>query len=87
MNTIITQIKMSNIKRFSSRKELSEFLATKNIDTSTWSEEKWLSLNKGQAEIHMMALAEEIYDAINESTPIQLQENEWHIPMIEVIED
>ena len=47
----------------------------------------WLKLNKGQAEIHMMALAESIYDAVNESTPIQLSPNEWHIPMIEVVED
>ena len=47
----------------------------------------WRNINKGQAEIHMMALAEEIYDAMNESKPKQLQENEWHLPMIEVIED
>lgn len=40
----------------------------------------WRSINKGQAEIHMMALAESIYDAVNESTPKQLQAGEWHIP-------
>ena len=40
----------------------------------------WLQRNKGQSEIHMMALAEEIYDAVNESTPKQLSPNEWHIP-------
>ena len=39
-----------------------------------------LQHNKGQAEIHMMTLAEEIYDAVNESTPKQLQAGEWHIP-------
>ena len=39
-----------------------------------------LKVNKGQAEIHMMALAEEIYDAVNESTPKQLKAGEWHIP-------
>jgi len=71
---------MSNIKRFSSRKEVTEFLATKGIDTSNWSEEKWLSINKGQAEIHMMALAEAIYDTIKESTPKQLKAGEYHIP-------
>ena len=48
---------------------------------------EWLQINKGQAEIHMMALAECIYDAVNESTPKQLQAGEYHIPMIEVIED
>lgn len=40
----------------------------------------WLSINKGQAEIHMMALAEAIWDAKNESTPKQLKPGEWHIP-------
>ena len=29
---------MNNIKRFSSRKEVTEFLTTKGIDTSNWSE-------------------------------------------------
>ena len=47
----------------------------------------WLQRNEGQAEIHIMDLAEKIYDAINESTPKQLQAGEWHIPMIEIIED
>ena len=46
-----------------------------------------LKVNKGQAEIHIMDLAEKIYDAMNESTPKQLQAGDWHIPMIEVIED
>ena len=46
-----------------------------------------LQNNDGQAEIHMMALAESIYDAMNESTPRQLQSGQWHLPMIEVIED
>ena len=46
-----------------------------------------LRVNKGQAEIHMMALAEAIYDAMNESTPKQLKAGEYHTPMIEVIED
>ena len=71
---------MNNIKRFSSRKEVTEFLKEKEIDTSNWSEEKWLSLNKGHAEIHIMDLAEKIYDAVNESTPKQLKAGEWHIP-------
>lgn len=39
-----------------------------------------LQHNKGQAEIHMMDLAEKIYDAMNKSTPKQLQAGEWHIP-------
>lgn len=39
-----------------------------------------LSHNTGQAEIHMMALAEAIWDAQNESKPKQLKAGEWHIP-------
>ena len=48
---------------------------------------EWFLANKGQAEIHMMALAECVWDAYNESTPKQLKAGMWHIPMIEVIED
>lgn len=40
----------------------------------------WLEKNEGQAEIHMMALAEAMWDAYNESTPKELKEGEWHIP-------
>lgn len=40
----------------------------------------WLKLNKGQAEIHMMALAEAVWDAMNESTPKELNAGQWHIP-------
>jgi thymidylate synthase ThyX len=40
----------------------------------------WLKLNNGQADIHMMKLAECIYDAMNESKPVLLKEGEWHIP-------
>jgi hypothetical protein len=46
-----------------------------------------LQNNKGQAEIHIMDLSEKIYDAIQESTPKRLKEHEWHIPLIEIIED
>jgi thymidylate synthase ThyX len=41
---------------------------------------EWLQINKGQSEIHMMALAECMYDAYNESIPKQLKAGEWHIP-------
>ena len=40
----------------------------------------WLKLNKGQAEIHMRALGEAIYDAYNECEFKQLSPGEWHIP-------
>lgn len=41
---------------------------------------EWRHYNIGQAEIHMMELAECIYDAMNESTPKLLKGGEWHIP-------
>ena len=40
----------------------------------------WFEINEGQAEIHIQALAEAMWDARNESTPKQLQAGEWHIP-------
>lgn len=45
----------------------------------------WLKLNLGHAEIHMMTLAESIYDAVNESTPEQLNPGQWHVPFIDKI--
>lgn len=50
----------------------------KNFDS--YSEIDWLKLNTGQAEIHMMTLAECIYDAIQESVPKELKEGNWHVP-------
>lgn len=35
--------------------------------------------NKSQAEIHIQALAEDIWDKMNESTPKKLDSGEWHI--------
>jgi len=46
-----------------------------------------LQSNKGQAEIHMMALAEAMWDAMNESTPKVLKAGEWHIPFGDQILD
>ena len=40
----------------------------------------WLQRNKGAAEIHIMDLAEKIWDVYNESKPKQLKVGEWHIP-------
>jgi hypothetical protein len=47
----------------------------------------WLNINKGQAEIHMMELAESMYDTYNESIPQKLQEGQWHIPYEESIDE
>lgn len=71
-------------KIFKSRKELLKYF--KEMDELyynkliNYSRIDWLNINKGQADIHMMFLAEAIYDAMNESTPRELKEGEWHIP-------
>ena len=44
------------------------------------SELEWLKVNKGMGEIHIMDLAEKMWDAMNESTPVKLKAGEWHIP-------
>lgn len=46
----------------------------------SWNQLDWLKANKGQADIHMMATAEAIWDAMNESSPKELKAGEWHIP-------
>lgn len=46
-----------------------------------------LEINKGQAEIHLMQLAECMWDAYNESIPRLLSANEWHIPFADQIKD
>ena len=45
-----------------------------------------LKVNKGQAEIHMMAAAEAMWDAYNESKPRELKAGEWHIPFVDKID-
>jgi hypothetical protein len=42
--------------------------------------------NTSGAEIHIQALAEAMWDAMNESTPKQLKAGEWHIPFGDQIE-
>lgn len=53
-------MKKENKIQFKSRKEATIFLAEKGIDTSNWDDLQWLHINKGQADIHMMFLAEAI---------------------------
>ena len=40
----------------------------------------WRTMNESQAEIHIQALAEAMWDAMNESTPKELSSGQWHIP-------
>lgn len=47
----------------------------------------WASLNKGQAEIHLMMLAESMWDAMNDSLPQQVPAGQWHIPFGDKFDD
>ena len=55
-------------------------------ECSNWTENDWRMSNIAQAEIHMQALAEAMWDAYNKSTPVFLKENQWHIPYRENID-
>jgi hypothetical protein len=70
---------------YKSRKEALKY-ALSNGELKHWTILDWLIVNEGQADIHMMFLAESIYDAINESTPVNLKEGEWHIPYGDLID-
>ena len=67
-------------KVFKSRKNVKNYA----IDKNQWNVEldnlQWLVINKSQAEIHIQALAESMWDAMNESIPKELKAGEWHIP-------
>lgn len=52
--------------------DISDLLKYTDID--------WLKINYSQAEIHIQALAESMWDAMNKSIPTLLLEGEWHIP-------
>lgn len=75
---------------FRSKKDTLKYLVERGTDISKLSLDDalgWLQINKGQAEIHMMALAEAIWDAMNESIPKKLKAGEWHIPFGDNIDE
>ena len=67
---------------FRSRKDLLRMRDSISRDNiiENLSDLEWRKSNRGMADIHMMDLAEAIWDAKNESTPKILQPGEWHIP-------
>ena len=70
------------LKRYptNGEKDLIDELGLGDEDLQPINTTAWLNINKGQADIHMMFLAEAMYDAMNESIPNELKEGEWHIP-------
>jgi thymidylate synthase ThyX len=79
-------------KFYKSKKDALKDVQNRGIDTETAemftiTDFDWLKANKGQAEIHMMALAECIWDAVSESTPKVLKAGKWHIPFEDKMQD
>jgi thymidylate synthase ThyX len=75
-----------NRKTYKSKKELLPILKEDlgNYEPGAFF---WQFINKSQAEIHIQAIAELMWDAYNESTPKYLNEGEWHIPFGDNIDE
>src|SRR5690606_22823686 len=74
-------------KHYRSRKDVMQYADIQDFeDYRNFSELDWLMRNEGQAEIHMMKIAEMMWDAYNESEPIRLKAGEWHIPFRDKID-
>lgn len=80
---------IDNSPIFKSKKDLINYFEN-DLDIleilNSYSDLDWLTLNKGQAEIHIMELAEQMWDEYQNSVPLQLKEDEWHIPFQEQID-
>jgi hypothetical protein len=66
---------------FRSRKDYEAYYGKQNF-----TEEEWWKISKSPAEIHIQALAESLWDAVNESKPKVLEPGEWHIPFGDMID-
>ena len=69
---------------FKSRKDAIKYTEG---ECNNWKEQDWRDSNESQAEIHIQALAEAMWDAMNESTPKELRAGEWHIPFGDKLEE
>lgn len=70
-------------KTFRSWKDLQDSVKDLDITVKALSEASIFDkfrMNTSQAEIHIQALAEAMWDARNERVPTELKEGEWHIP-------
>lgn len=67
-------------KTYRSRKDFIKDNSALGQDYSDMTDLDWRKCNKGMADIHMMDLAECMWDVYNESKPKQLKGGDWHIP-------
>ena len=68
---------------FKSKKDTLRHLQGRGVNITNLLEStdiEWQKINESQAEIHIQALAEAMWDVMNESTPKELKAGEWHIP-------
>lgn len=72
-------------KTFRSRKDVIKYVPDHGFEDYT--DLNWIEFSKSQAEIHIQALAEAMWDAMNESIPKKLKEGEWHIPFGDDIDE
>lgn len=72
---------LGSTEEFFSRKDVLNAVHESELDKyNNFTILDWLKINKGKADIHMMFLAEAIYDAMDESKPKELKEGEYHLP-------
>jgi hypothetical protein len=68
-------------KSYRSKKDVhADFKGNLGFDGTEDDVIEWLKLNKSQADIHIQAIAELMWDAMNKSEPKELKAGEWHIP-------
>lgn len=92
MTTLVTATEFANFfdlrcpqfsqdgQSFKSKKDLFSYLETTGFQDEMKNNSYLRMINKSQAEIHIQALAEAMWDARNESMPKTLKAGEWHIP-------
>jgi hypothetical protein len=66
---------------FKSKKDLLKRFP--HLENTYHTTEDWLTINRGAGEIHIMDLAEKVWDAMNESTPEKLSDGAFHIPFMD----
>lgn len=70
---------------FKSKKDVVKKFPENSI-TTTGDDSRWKYINKGAGEIHIMELAEKMWDTVCESTPKDLLPGEFHIPFGDFID-
>lgn len=67
--------------------EFMELSSAEHPDFYPKTDVDWLKINDSQAEIHIQAVAEAVWNAMNESAPKQLKAGEWHIPYGDLLDE